>query len=120
MLEKISEGPAADELRRILGEHEEAVNALRRYVHIEGGDASTSSGPWGVWAGVVVGTAKLLGPQTTLKALREGEVHGRKVYQEALNDDAVPNLVKAEVGNHLLPRQEEHILTLERLIAGAG
>ena len=49
-----------------------------------------------------------------LKALKEGEEHGLKEYEEALDDEISPEL--QSVVRTLISRQQAHIQTLDRLI----
>ena len=91
---------------------------LRDRIRELGGEASDSSGPWGVWAKFTQGTANLFGDSASLKALKEGEEHGLKDYQRGLDDlDAT----SAElVLNQLIPAQEKHVSLLDQLISAAG
>ena len=83
-----------------------------------GGDASDSSGAWGVWANLLQGTASLFGDTASLKALKEGEEHGLKDYQEGLRDiDATSaDLVQSR----LIPAQQQHISVLDQVITSVG
>src|SRR5688572_7789880 len=104
-------------LREIQEEHGRAAQALRARIRELGGEPSDSSGAWGAWASVVQGTANLFGDSSALKALKEGEEHGLKDYEEALDDlDAT----SAElVQNQLIPAQQRHIQLLDQLINAA-
>ena len=115
-LDKFEEDHVKQELRQILDEHRQAVSQLMGMVSQHGGEPDTTSGPWGAWAKLVTGTAKLFGPQTALAALREGEEHGAKEYQEALEDDDVDAECKGIIRTKLLPAQHNHIQRLQRLI----
>jgi hypothetical protein len=83
-----------------------------------GGEPSDSSGAWGAWAKTVQGTANLLGDNTALKSLKEGEEHGLKDYQEAV-DDVDPTSAQL-IQNQLIPAQQRHINLLDQLIGSAG
>src|SRR5262249_31601031 len=77
-------------LREIQEEHGRAAQALRDRIREMGGEASDSSGGWGAWAKFTQGTANLFGDASALKALKEGEEHGMKDYQEGVDDiDAI-------------------------------
>jgi len=105
-------------LRGIQEEHGRAAQAIRDRIRELGGEPSDSSGAWGAWAKFTQGTANLFGDTASLKALKEGEEHGLKDYEEGLDDiDAT----SAElVQNQLLPAQQRHIALLDQLINAVG
>jgi uncharacterized protein (TIGR02284 family) len=107
----------APELDKALKNHEAAVNDLRAQVKSLGGTPVESSGVWGTWTEAVTGAAKTIGRETALKALKEGEKHGVDEYEEALKDDDVPVVAKNLIKDKLLPQQQEHINSLDKLIA---
>jgi hypothetical protein len=105
-------------LREIQEEHGRAAQALRDRIRELGGEPSDSSGAWGAWAKFTQGTANLFGDSSALKALKEGEEHGMKDYNEGLDDI---DLTSAElVQNQLIPAQQKHINLLDQLINSAG
>jgi uncharacterized protein (TIGR02284 family) len=105
-------------LREIQEEHGRAAQGLRDRIRELGGEASDSSGAWGVWAKTVQGTMNLFGDASSLKALKEGEEHGLKDYQEALDDvDATSAQL---IQNQLIPAQQRHINLLDQLISSVG
>lgn len=104
------------DLEKALKDHEMAVKELTEEVRKAGGTPSQDSGVWGVWTQAVTGTAKALGKETALQALKQGEEHGIEEYQELLEDDDVPAGVKNLVRQKLLPKQKEHIASLDRMI----
>src|SRR5690349_6947927 len=73
-------------LRQIQEEHGRAAQGIRDRITELGGEASDTSGAWGVWAKTVQGTMNLFGDASSLKTLKEGEEHGLKDYHEALDD----------------------------------
>ena len=91
---------------------------LRDRIRELGGEASDSSGAWGVWAKTVQGTMNLFGDASSLKALKEGEEHGLKDYQEAVND--VDASTAQLIQNQLIPAQQRHINLLDQLITSVG
>ena len=105
-------------LREMQEDHGRAAQALRDRIRELGGEASDSSGAWGAWAKFVEGTANLFGDAASLKALKEGEEHGLKDYEEGIDDiDAT----SAElVQNQLIPAQQRHINVLDQLINAVG
>ena len=62
------------------------------------------------------GTAKLLGDAAALKALKEGEEHGLKDYQDALEDKNLPADCQTLIRG-LIEKQRQHIPVLDRLIS---
>ena len=62
------------------------------------------------------GHCKLMGNDTALKALAQGEEHGISEYKEALNDDAVAADLKKLIKSSLLPKQQEHLKSLNTLL----
>src|SRR5947199_6340539 len=105
-------------LREIQEEHGRAAQTLRDRIQELGGEASDSSGAWGAWAKTVEGTMNVFGDSSSLKALKEGEEHGLKDYQEALDD--VDSSSAQLIQNQLIPAQQRHINLLDQLINSVG
>lgn len=116
-LEKLSDENefGAEELRALRVDHRDAADALWHHIEQHGGKPSEGSGAWGAFAKAVEGTAKLFGDTAALKALKEGEEHGLKDYESALNDKNLPADCQALVRG-LLAKQREHIFVLDRLM----
>ena len=110
--------PNAGLLREIQEEHGRAAQGLRDRIRELGGEASDSSGAWGAWAKTVQGTMNLFGDASALKSLKEGEEHGLKDYNEALDD--VDASSRQMIQNQLIPAQQRHINLLDQLISSAG
>lgn len=106
--------PLVEELRAMQRDHRDAADALWHHVEQHGGTPSKDSGPWGAFAKAIEGTAKLLGNTSALKALKEGEEHGLKDYEDALNHD-LPADCQALIRG-LIPRQRAHISTIDSLM----
>ena len=120
-IDKVSDGSDtanAGLLREIQEEHGRAAQGIRDRIRELGGEASDSSGAWGAWAKTVQGTMNLFGDASSLKALKEGEEHGLKDYQEAM-DDVDPTSAQLIV-NQLIPAQQRHINLLDQLINSVG
>jgi len=115
-LEKVGDEPGVEDVRRIHREHRAAANELRKLVHAHGGQPDQDSGAWGMFAKTVEGSAKLFGNKAALKALKEGEEHGVKLYEDALEDGELPGDVASYVRGTLLPQTREHIGVLDRLL----
>lgn len=115
-MEQVGDEPGAQDLRRIAREHEQAVERLQTSIALQGEEPDHDSGAWGTFARTVQGTANVFGDSAALKALKEGEEHGLKEYREALDNRHTPASLQTAIRDELLPRQEEHIRTLDRLI----
>jgi hypothetical protein len=107
---------AAEYLVPIYEDHKEAVSTLQAQITDLGGVPSVDSGAWGTWAEMVQGGANILGKETALKALQQGEKSGAEDYQEALQEAELPQEVRSLIETKLLPAQQAHIFTLDRLI----
>jgi uncharacterized protein (TIGR02284 family) len=108
--------PFVEELRAIQRDHRDAADALWHHVEQHGGTPSKDSGPWGTFAKAIEGTAKLLGNTSALKALKEGEEHGLKDYEDALNSQDLPADCQALIRS-LVPRQRAHISAIDQLMS---
>ena len=115
-IEKVGDEHASDAtaLRAIAQEHGEDAQKLRESIEELGGQADDSSGPWGTWAKTVQGVAKLFGDASALKSLKEGEEHGLKDYQEAVDD--VDEASRTLIVSRFIPNQKRHIATLDGMI----
>ena len=117
-IDKVADGGDADNaglLREIQEEHGRAAQGIRDRIRELGGEPSDSSGAWGAWAKTVQGTMNLFGDASALKSLKEGEEHGLKDYQEAV-DDVDPTSGQL-IQNQLIPAQQRHITILDQLLA---
>lgn len=107
-------------LMPIFEDHKDAVSRLQAYIRQLGGTPSEDSGAWGTWAEIVQGGANMLGKEAALKALQQGEINGEEDYQEALEDTKLSSDVRALIETKLLPAQQSHVRTLERLLEAAA
>ena len=108
----------ATALRAIAQEHGENAQSLRDAIRELGGEADDSSGTWGAWAKTVEGVSRLFGDTSAVKALREGEEHGLKDYEEAVQD--VDETSRALFMTRMIPSQERHIATLDAMMRKIG
>lgn len=115
-LEKIDGFPDGTRLREIHAEHVYAANALRGRLGQHTTDIPRSSGAWGTFAKAVEGVAKLFGNATALKALEEGEQHGIKEYERAMEKDWLDPELRSLIVSELLPKCRSHVFTLQRLM----
>lgn len=102
-------------LEQIMGEHRKSVEALRHHVTAMGAVPDTDSGPWGSFAQTVTSAATVLGESTTFSALIQGEEHGIREYEEALNDQDVMSEIKSVFRDTLLPRLQKHVSLLKNM-----
>lgn len=110
--------PAAlGELKRIRDDHREAVRVLREHITELGGKPAESSGAWGAIAAALTEAAKVIGPDTTLLDLKQGEEHGLDDYKDALTKRDLPADSLNIVQERLLPQCTEHLATLENIRA---
>ncbi len=103
-------------LQRIRDEHSSAATTLRQRVLAYGGEPSESSGIWGAFANTVTGTAKLIGPETTLEALKQGELTGIDDYNDLSAKGDLCSENRSVIRSELLPRCQEHVRTLDMYI----
>ena len=115
-MKKFTDEPTLTELSRIHGEHQETVSMLRDQVVELGGEPSPGSGWWGTFTTSLVGSSKLLGPQTVLSTLKQGEDHGTGEYQRAIADPKLSPDLKAKFSTQLA-RCHTHMSELETMIA---
>jgi hypothetical protein len=115
-LAKVDNQAGGSELHWLHTEHVEAANTLRRCVREHGGQPDHDSGAWGAFARAVEGAARLFGNAAALKALKEGEEHGAKSYEAALEDKEISPECKDLIRSILLPRTREHVPVLDQLI----
>ena len=118
VLDKVAKGAHAENvglLREIQAEHGRACQSIRNRIRELNGEASDSSGAWGVWAKAVEGTLSLFGgDKGALKALKEGEEHGLKEYEKAIEEVDPTSAQLLE--NQMVPAQQRHIRLLDQLM----
>ena len=115
-LEKMHDAPEATELQAIEAEHRNAVRALKDQILQHGGTPDDHSGAWGTWAKLVAGTARIFGNTAALEALRQGEQHGIKEYERAMEAEDLDAESSKLIRHKLLPQAQSHISVLDRLI----
>lgn len=102
-IDKLRDTPEASTLSQCLRSHEQRVSLLSSEIASRGGEPASGSGPWGAFAKLMEGGAKLFGEKAAIAALEEGEDHGRDDYKRdapKLEPDA-----RAFVQQQLLPEQ---------------
>jgi bacterioferritin (cytochrome b1) len=103
----------AAELKRISAEHTRTAEVLRTEIFRLGGTPASSGGAWGAFAKAFQASANLLGVTTAFASLCEGEEHGLKEYQEALEVATGPT--KELLQELLVPNQRNHIAALSAI-----
>ena len=112
-LDKVDDiSTARDELLVNLKSHQDRVMMLQQAIIAAGGTPVTGSGPWGAFAKVIEGGAKVLGKKAAIAALEEGEDHGVKDYKADVKD--LEPKVRTMVETQLRPAQKQ---THDRLSA---
>ncbi|HEY0705321.1 MAG TPA: DUF2383 domain-containing protein [Polyangia bacterium] len=104
-IEKINDPSLRDKLQELQQLHERQAAKLRNQISQVGGQPSETSGPWGGFAKLVEGSAKVFGVKAALAALEEGEDHGLKLYRGNLDD--LDMSARSFVQNDLLPTQQQ-------------
>lgn len=101
---KLGDDPAvAGKLESCRGSHQSRATLLSAEILRRGGEPAEGSGPWGAFAQLVEGGAKLFGKKAALSALEQGEDHGRDDYKAELEGSS-PEL-RRFVEAKLLPEQ---------------
>jgi hypothetical protein len=103
-LERLSKSSFVADLAECRRSHEERAELLRQQVVRLGGEPAESSGPWGGFAKLIEGGAKLFGEKAALSALEEGEDHGLKLYRN--EQSKLDPTTREIVERSLLPAQE--------------
>ena len=116
VLENVKNETEVKSLTAMKKDHVNAVETLKRYATAEVKEDTTSAGAWGAFAKAWTKGATLFSDKTALRALTQGEEHGVREYNEALKDENVSADVKKIIKSTLLPRQEEHVKTLQTFL----
>jgi demethoxyubiquinone hydroxylase (CLK1/Coq7/Cat5 family) len=104
-LDKIDNpGATRSLLQQCMQSHQQRVDTLRTQVQRLGGSPAQGSGPWGAFAKLVEGGAKLFGEKAAIAALEEGEDHGRDDYRRDVAKLA--GEARTFVTTNIMPEQE--------------
>lgn len=105
-LDKLDDGSQArPELEACLASHRDRVQMLRDAIILTGGEPAEGSGPWGVFAKAVEGSARVFGDKVAIAALEEGEDHGLGDYLDDLGELDLE--ARRLVAERLLPLQQQ-------------
>jgi bacterioferritin (cytochrome b1) len=118
-IDKISDSDSSRDadgrcLRDMQEDHGRAAQWIRSRIRELGGEPADSSGAWGGFAQTIQGTANIFGDTAAMKSLKEGEEHGLKDYQDAL--DHVDMTSASMFESEFIPNQQEHIMTLDSVM----
>ncbi len=120
-LEKFRDDPTFSSftsgLAHFRDEHQSTVIALRRRIVELGGTPSEGSGVWGAFANFIAGTAKIVGPQSVLAALKQGEKQGIADYQSTLEGGKLLTECNDMIRSEFLPKCEKHVVKLDQMIS---
>ncbi len=100
----------------MLGDHKAAVSLLQEQMVKLGGTPPKTSDAWGSWPKLVVENADLLCKRSALKVLIDGEIKGETYYAEVLKDPTLSADFRALIETKLLPDQQLHIRSLDRVL----
>ncbi len=117
-IEKFAGHQSAADLRRLQSEHRTAAEALRDMIRRHGSEPSVSSGSWGTFANVVESVTKILGKDSAVEALHQGEKHGVEQFEEALEEPRLEADCKSLIRSQLLPQAQARLAVLKRLRKG--
>lgn len=113
VLEKVGTDSRSDEVREIKADHMKAVQELSKKIESMGGKPAETSQVWGTFTKAVTATSKIFGDSMALEALKTGENHGLKLYQE-LNIECKDSDVASEIASVYIPKQKNHLTAIKR------
>lgn len=116
VMEKIDDDPEEYRLKQFKLDHENAVQFWKKEERMSGKITESDSSIWGTAVEAFVGTSKLVGEKTALKALKKGEEYGLSLYEDLLNSDGLTTIQRAEIKETFIPRQKRHIESINALI----
>ncbi len=112
-MKKVEDIDLQTRLELLRRSHQKRCDMLHNRISLMGGTPDDSSGAWGVFAGLVEGSAALVGVKPALDILLEGEQHGARGYQSLDNLSAESRRFVAE---HVVPEQTTTLESLNLLV----
>jgi uncharacterized protein (TIGR02284 family) len=112
-IEKVSNPSVRDALVELQQSHQDRVQKLQERIQMLGGEAETSSGPWGSFAKIMQGGAAAFGEKSAVSMLEEGEDHGRDDYERDVDKLSPSN--QEFVRQEILPEQHKTHDALSRI-----
>ena len=116
VLGKMTDTKEKERLQSMRKDHADAVMTLKKYATADIKEDTKTAGPWGSFVEAYTGGAKLFGNKTAMRALNQGEEHGVKEYEEALEDENITADLKQKIKTQLLPKQKEHVSAIKSFI----
>lgn len=107
--------PNHEEINQFHHDHKEAFKFWKKASNRKDFNESSSAGIWGKVVEGFVGTAKIIGDTTTVKALKKGEEHGLRQYEEMLRREDIPIDYKEKIKKVFIPQTQKHINNLEAM-----
>jgi uncharacterized protein YhaN len=95
------------EIETNMRSHQVRVRLLEDQIRACGGEPAKTSGPWGVLAKAIEGSARLFGDKAAVAALEQGEDHGLKDYKSEVDDKDLDFEAHLLLVSRLLPLQEQ-------------
>ncbi len=118
-LDKLDKASTArSDLEICLRSHRERVMLLNDAIITAGGKPVESSGPWGVFAKVVEGGARILSDEAAVAALEQGEDHGLTDYTADADD--LDTEAHSLLARWLMPEQQrthDRMITLKQRLS---
>jgi len=115
VLEKFLPSPEIGALRQILEQHQTSCDILAGHVEGMNGEPNLESGAWGTITTTVQAAANLLGEDSAVSCLINGENLGIGLYEQALENDGLTELARKNITDDLLPPLRRNIAVLEVL-----
>jgi uncharacterized protein (TIGR02284 family) len=115
-LEKVTDPSIASELECCQKCHSGRVSDITQKVQELGSEPVGGSGPWGAFAKMMEGGAKMFGDKACISLLEEGEDKGLADYKKLLEDSdpavqmAAQQLISKQEGTHAKMRDLKHRL----------
>jgi CBS domain-containing protein len=116
VLQTVHSGRAADELRRIENEHEEAAKALKERFVKMGIEAPAAPDGQGAWLEAQEESAELADAKRSIALLKEAEEREIEDYERTLRDESLDSGLRHLIASRLLPRTRAHVPQLARFL----
>jgi uncharacterized protein (TIGR02284 family) len=115
-ISKVKDENEKKQLEAMRNDHQNAVKTLKQYATSEVKEDAKDSGAWGTFAKSWTCAGSLFGDKNAMRALKQGEEHGVREYEEALEDATIQKELKQKIRADLLPKQRDHINKINSLL----
>ena len=105
-----------ESLTPMLGEHKAAVSMLEEQIVKLGGKPSKTANTWGSWPKLVLENISLIGKRSAVTVILEGEKTAEADYLAAVRDTSLPAQIRTLIETTLLPTQQAHVRSLDRVM----